>query len=95
MPYVDDVFALIALLIIWTSTAWEVADVDAVYVAGCASHLDCLPWNFICTFSNAVDDEHPVTISSVRDLSVHLKEGDTFDPLLAQVSLGTITAPSF
>ena len=95
MPYVNDVFALIALLVVWTSTAWEVADIDAVYVACCASHLDCFFWNFVCTFSSAVDDEHPISVSPIRSFSIDLEERLTFAPLLAQVSLGTIMAPSF
>ena len=73
MSYVNDMLALVAFLIIWTSACWELTDADAVYVACCASHLDCFLWNFICTLSNAIDDEHSVNVSTVRGLSVELK----------------------
>lgn len=60
MSYVNNMFALVAFLIIRTCACWELADADAVYVACCASYLDCFLWNFICTLSNAIDDEHSV-----------------------------------
>lgn len=69
MPYVNDVFALIAFLIIWTSTTREMADADAIYVARCASHLDCFFWSFVCAFSSAIDDEHPVSVSPIHECS--------------------------
>ncbi len=58
--YVNDVFALVAFLIVGARACRQLSDVDAVDIAGGASNVDCLLGSFSSSPSCAINDEHPL-----------------------------------
>ena len=64
--YIDDVFALVSLLVVWAGAAWQMIDVHVIDVAGTTSHFDGFLRRIVRVGSGAVDHEH-----AARWVSVH------------------------
>ena len=61
MPYVDYMLALVALAVIWTGTAWQLTDGNAVDVARSASHFNDFFWIVFGAASSSIDHKHSET----------------------------------
>ncbi len=58
--YVDDVLALVSLLVVWAGAAGQMTDVHVVDVACGAGHFDGFLGHFVGAAAGAVDHEHAV-----------------------------------
>ena len=60
--YINDMLALIPLLVIGTGTVRELAYVYVVDIPRRTSHVDRFFRTFLCARAGAVDDEHPTML---------------------------------
>ena len=56
--YIDDMFTLAALLVVWACAAGQMTDAHVVDVACGAGHFDGLLGGIVCAGASAVEDEH-------------------------------------